>query len=129
MRKSRSEKRKRRRLNVNFTLYYRIHKPIDVRMMVGNQEVNALMIDLSEGGMAIKTDFLIPVSTILLTKFTLIDDTLDKNERVKPMDITGEVKYSVPTDSKENRLGIYFLKISREDRMAIASYVWRALSK
>jgi c-di-GMP-binding flagellar brake protein YcgR len=118
-----SEKRQHKRLKVNFTVIYRVDKPLEVRMMVGDKEVNALMVDLSEGGMCLLTDYNIPTGTVLLIKFTLINLNAYGDGRVKSMQITGEVRYNVINPDHTHRLGIYFMEIDKKDQSAIADFL------
>lgn len=118
------ERRKFKRLRVNFTVVYQVDRPLVARMTLGwRKEVEALMLDLSEGGMAIITDYNIPPLTILSIKFTLINLTLSSEKRIRVMRLTGQVRYNIPTDKKEHRLGVCFLEIDEEDRLAIADFV------
>ena len=118
-----AERRTHKRMNVNFTVIYRVNKPLEVRMMVGDKEVNALMADLSEGGMCILTDYNIPTGTVLFIKFTLINLNAYGNERVKSMEITGEVRYNLPTPKHTHRLGIRFTEIDKKDQVAIIDFL------
>lgn len=117
------ERRKSKRLRVDFIVVYRVRRPIRLFMVIKNKEVSALMTDLSEGGMAILTDYDIPVSTTLLIKFTLINPPATENERVRMMEITGEVRYNTYLGNNEHRLGICFTHISKEDRTAIVNFI------
>jgi len=118
-----TERRKHKRMNVNFTVIYRVNKPLEVRMMVGDKEVNALMADLSEGGMCLLTDYNIPTGTVLFIKFTLINLNAYGNERVKSMEITGDVRYNLPTPEHTHRLGIRFTEIDKKDQAAIIDFL------
>ena len=118
------ERRKFKRLRVNFTVIYQVDKHLVARMMLGwRKEVEALMIDLSEGGMAILTNYNIPVSTILIIKFTLINLTVSSDKRIRVMRMMGQVRYNMPSEKKEHRLGICFIEIDEEDRKTIADFV------
>jgi c-di-GMP-binding flagellar brake protein YcgR len=116
------ERRKSARIEVKFVVTYQVHKPIEVRMWVGNKEVNALMLDLSEQGMAILTKYEIPIASSLAIKFTLINLQADKDRQMHSMEIIGGVRYSYKEDN-EHRLGISFTRISQEDKTAIANFV------
>ena len=117
------ERRKFKRVRVNFTAIFRIDKPIYVRMMAGNHEVDGVLLDLSEGGLCILTTFDIPASTILLIKFVLIDAHSFADNRIAKMDVVGEVRYNILFGKQEHRLGIYFTQISDKDRKTIADFV------
>lgn len=122
---SNKEKRKSKRLKVAFTLTYQVDHPLAIRMSVGwNHNIDALMLDLSEDGMAISTDFDIPASTVLSINFTLINLAAhSEEEQIKSMELTGEVRHNVPSIKGEHRLGIQFSRIAPTDRDAIANFV------
>lgn len=122
---SNKERRRTRRLKVDFTLTYQVNHPLVVRMSVGwNHNIYALMMDLSEDGMAISTDFNIPISTILSINFTLINlNANTEEERIKSMELVGEVRCNTPAGKGEHRLGIRFTKIAPIDKDAIAYFV------
>lgn len=117
------ERRKFKRVKVNFTAIFRIDKPIYVRMMAGNREVDGVLLDLSEGGLCILTTFDIPAATILIIKFVLIDAHSFQDKRIAKMDVVGEVRYNILFGKKEHRLGICFTQISDKDRKTLADFV------
>jgi c-di-GMP-binding flagellar brake protein YcgR len=117
------ERRKFKRVRVNFTAIFRIDKPIYVRMMAGNHEVDGILLDLSEGGLCILTTLDIAASTILLIKFVLIDAHSFADNRTAKMDVVGEVRYNILFGKQEHRLGIFFTQISDKDRKTIADFV------
>ena len=125
-----SERRKHRRLKVSFIIIYQINKPAHVLMLIGGREIDALMLDLSEVGMAILTNYSVPIKTSLLIKFTFINvDAVLEDERVRSMEITGEVRNSSPEGRDEYRLGISFIKIAEKDKAAIANFVKTSLER
>ncbi len=118
------ERRRAKRVSATFIVVYKVGSPLDVRMAVGNRDINAIMLNLSEAGMAILTNYDIPVTTSLLMKFILINENsaLDK-ERVRQMQIGGEVRYGISGERDERRLGIRFTQISDTDRRAIVNFM------
>jgi c-di-GMP-binding flagellar brake protein YcgR len=118
-----SDRRRHKRVKVNFIVIYGVRKPLKIIMFVGYSEFNALMLDLSEAGMAITTNYDIPISAILLIKFTLINTYADKDNRVRSMEITGEVRNNTLLEKNEHRLGICFTQITEEDKSAITNFV------
>lgn len=124
-----TEKRKSKRLKAEFIVTYKIDKPVEVHMWISDREVDALMLDLSESGMAILTNYDIPASTTLVIKFTLINLYADKDERVTSIKILGEVRYNVLSKESEYRLGISFTQIANEDKHAIAKFIKMAMSR
>ncbi|MFH1678895.1 MAG: PilZ domain-containing protein [Candidatus Omnitrophota bacterium] len=117
------DRRESLRVKAEFIVIYKVNSPLEIYMWIGNREVHALMLDLSENGMAILTEHSLPVSTILLSKFTLINLCAEKSERIRSMEITGQVRNSVLSKGNEYRLGIFFTKITTENKCAIASFV------
>jgi c-di-GMP-binding flagellar brake protein YcgR len=118
------EKRQSRRLLIRLAMLYRVDKPLFVRMQVGNKEVLATTIDLSEGGIAISSNYDIPVKTVLLIKFTLYRINFDgKVKSYGPMEIIGEVRYNTALDKKRYRLGICFTKLNEKDKSEIRDFV------
>ena len=117
------EKRKFARAKAEFILSYRINKSVEMHMWVGSEEVSAVMLDLSETGMAILTKFNIPVATVLLLKFTLINFSADEDNRLRTIEMSAQVRNNIPQDEGEHRLGIVFTKISKKDKQAITDFV------
>jgi len=119
------ERRRFRRVRMNVMVIYKTQEPLTVHMMVGDKEVPARMLDLSEAGMAIATDYNIPNETILLIEFILINvDAIEKKTR--RINIIGEVRNNTLIETKGHqnyRLGIYFTQISDEDRIVIANFI------
>ena len=66
------DRRKFKRLQVSFIVFYKVDSPLHVRMLIGEREVNAIMLDLSESGMGILTNYKMPESTLLSIKFILV---------------------------------------------------------
>ena len=81
------------------------------------------MLDLSDGGMAILTNIDIPVDTVLLIKFTLINRALKDDNRIIKVSMTGAVCYNHLLENEEHRLGIQFTNISDYDKKSIAEFV------
>ena len=125
-----SDKRASKRLKANFTLYYQVNKPPTVVMNIGyGREIEALMLDLSDGGMAILTNMDIPVDTVLLIKFTLINRALKDDNRIIKVGMTGVVCYNRLLENEEHRLGIQFTNINEQDKKAISEFVRLSAAK
>jgi c-di-GMP-binding flagellar brake protein YcgR len=110
------ERRKSKRVEVNFTVTYKIHQPPSIVMMVGGKEVYAVMLDLSKDGMSIITEYEIPVKTVLYIKFTLINLGADDESRTRNMEMMGTVKHIRPYEKKDFRMGIEFSDLSQENK-------------
>jgi c-di-GMP-binding flagellar brake protein YcgR len=67
-----AERRQFKRLRVQFSVTYLVQKPMEVLMRVGEKKIETTMLDLSEGGMAIRTAVDIPLQTELTINFMLI---------------------------------------------------------
>ena len=121
------ERRKFKRVRANFVVIYRVNEPLGVRITINDKETGALMVDLGEGGVAIATEYDIPVKTKLLIKFTIVNTTADEDNQVRAMNISGEVRNNILTDDGKHRLGICFTHITKADRRGIADFVEIAL--
>jgi c-di-GMP-binding flagellar brake protein YcgR len=123
-------RRKSERLDVAFTLVYGIEKPFALRIKLGLvDEIDASMINLSDLGMAVTTEYDIPIDTELSIKFNIIDLCLSGDERWRKMEIIGQVASHVTVvdeNSKlSHRIGIRFVNISSEDKFAISDFIKR----
>ncbi|MBU3958464.1 MAG: PilZ domain-containing protein [Candidatus Omnitrophica bacterium] len=126
---SAKDRRRFQRLELDITVYYQVSEPLNIRVMVGDKEVEATMLDISAGGMGLLTDFDIPARSILLIKFTLAK--MDKQGQVNfygPVNIRGEVRYNVLEDKNRYRLGIRFVKIDRLEQTKITDFVKMTLN-
>ncbi|MBI5873626.1 MAG: PilZ domain-containing protein [Candidatus Omnitrophica bacterium] len=119
-----TERRKFKRLNVNFIVTFQVNRPPEIRMSIGGMDIDALMMDLSEGGMAITTDYEIPSGTLLYIYFTLINPFRNEDDRVTKMELLGEVRScSILDNHKQRRLGICFTQMKEDDKKAVADFV------
>ena len=127
------ERRKAPRVKAEFIVIYKIVSPIEVRlwvrMWIGDKEINARMLDLSGVGMAILTDYDLPLSSILSIKFSLISLQGNKEEQVRLMEMTGEVRNNVLVGKNKHRLGIAFTQIAQEDKSAIDNFVKTTMNR
>lgn len=99
-------------------------------MLVGGHEVKALMLDLSIAGMAIETEYNVPVATVIFISFTLINlHVEDEEKRSQKIDVVGIVRNNILLDARDWRLGIEFTKIAEEDKTAIDEFIHMALKK
>ena len=121
------ERRKTPRVKIDFFVIYRVNRPTETNMWIGNREVDSRMIDLSEIGMAILTNYDIPASTVLAIKFNLMDLYSERGEKIRTIEIIGEVRYNKLLESNQHRLGISFTQIAEEDKRAILNFKQRIL--
>ena len=119
------ERRRDKRIKASFMVIYKAEDPLRIRMMIGDREVYALMLDLSVGGIAISSDYDIPSGTVLLIRFTIINTAaaFDTDDRAKALSIMGKVCSNVALSGRERRLGICFTKMSDEDKKVISEFV------
>jgi len=118
------DRRRFQRLELNITVYYRIKEPLNIKVMFGDKEIEAMMLNISAGGMGMLTKFNIPARSTLLIKITLAK--MDKQGKVSfygPMEVVGEVKYNVLEEDKQYRLGIRFIKVERQDQVEITNFI------
>jgi hypothetical protein len=118
------ERRKFPRANVSFIVVYRVNEPMQVSMMLGNKEVHAIMYNLSEEGLSVMTNYDIPIATIASFKFILLNDqALREDQRVKTIEVTGEVRYNRFIKERTYQIGIHFTNVNDVDRGFIAEFV------
>jgi c-di-GMP-binding flagellar brake protein YcgR len=118
------ERRKSERIDVAFTLTYSLEQSYTLHISLGLVDsVEAVMVNLSDLGMAIITNYDIPRGAHLYIKFNLINMRLSGDERWRFMKITGEAVSNVELPDENHRIGIRFNKISEEDREAIKNFV------
>ncbi len=119
-----NERRKLKRVKVNFTLVYRTGVLLSMRMAIeSNNASDALMLDLSQEGMAFLTNSNISVGTVVMLRFTLIDFSVNNDERVNNMDMMAKVVSNTKVNAGEYRVGIEFTQINPEDKNAITEFV------
>lgn len=120
------ERRLFKRLRVNLAIVFRVDKTSKMRMQIENKDIRATMIDLSEGGVSILTNYDIPEGSVLTMKFTLFKVESDDVSFYGPMDIIGEVRYHHVLSNNEYRLGIVFKKVEQDDQGEIANFIGNA---
>jgi hypothetical protein len=108
-----SERRQSKRLRMNCTVIYRVNEPVTARFMMAGRDIQAKMLDISQNGMAMVTDYDIPQSTVLSMRFTLLKVKPDVVNFSGPMEIVGEVRSNIAEENNSHRLGIYFTKMRR----------------
>ena len=125
---SEEERRKSQRLRINITIVYRINKPSHVKVLIGDEEVEATTQDLSESGMSILTGYDIPVSTMLTVEFMIYQvSELERFRFYKSIKIIGEVRSNIHSVNDLRRIGIVFTKIEEEDKLELAKFVQRRI--
>jgi len=118
------ERRKSERLDVAFTLIYNEEKSHPSCKSLGLVNgVESVMVNLSDLGMAIITDYDIPLGMKLYIKFNLINMRLAGDDRWRYVKTTGAVVSDTKLKDKSHKIGIRFDKITEEDKLAIADFV------
>jgi c-di-GMP-binding flagellar brake protein YcgR len=118
-----NDRRRFQRLRMNLSVIYRVDQPVTVRMMIGEKEIEATTMDLSEGGMGLLTEYNIPVRTSLFIKFSLFKVNSDgKVNFYGPVVIGGDVRSNVLSE-KKYRLGICFSRIDPQDKTEMKSFL------
>jgi len=107
------EKRSDKRLRMNCTVIYRVNEPVSARFIMSGEDIKAKMIDISQGGIGMVTDYDIPIATPLSMRFTLLKVNKDVVNFSGPVEVKGEVSSNVPLEKNEHRLGIHFTTIRR----------------
>ena len=108
-----NERRSSKRLRMNCTVVYRLNEPPSARFVMQGQDIDAKMINISQGGMGMITDRDIPVSTLLSMRFTLLNVNNEAVTFSGPMEAKGEVRSNIPLENQGHRLGIYFTQMKR----------------
>jgi len=120
----RLERRKFKRAKVRFIVMCRVNSPLSVRIIVGHKEINAISLNLSEGGMAILTNYGIPTSSLITVEFIALNDNAFRDQdRSRSMEVQTQVRYNFLTKERAYRLGVSFIDISEDDRRFIADFV------
>ncbi|MFH1317890.1 MAG: PilZ domain-containing protein [Candidatus Omnitrophota bacterium] len=118
------DKRKFPRVVARFIVTCNMDRSLEMHMWIGNREIDALMLNLSQEGMAILTQYNVRAGSVISIKFTLINlGTIVDEDRVRSMEMVGKVCYNTLAQGREYRLGISFVRISRKDKEAIANFV------
>ncbi len=117
-------RRKSERTFIPYTFTYSVEEPYDLRISLGvADDVEVLMLNLSDLGLAIVTNDNLPIGAKLLLKFNLMNLNLTGEERFRRIEISGEVTSNVIFSNASHRIGISFNKISEEDKAAIGEFV------
>lgn len=118
------DRRKSERIDAAFILTYNLEKSHTLRVSLGLiDNVETIMMNLSDSGMAIMANYDIPAGAKLCIRFDLINMHLSGDERRRSMEIMGEVVSNFPLSGEDRKIGIRFDKISEEDKEAIKNFV------
>lgn len=120
---SKEQRREHKRLNVNLTVLCKVDRPGAVKMILGKRQVNAIMLDMSEGGLSVLADQDIPSGSELSIQFTLFKVEPDDVSFYGPVEIRAQVRYSVPVNQRQFRIGIRFIRMKAKDRGEIREFI------
>jgi c-di-GMP-binding flagellar brake protein YcgR len=119
-----NDRRRFQRLDLNVIVMYSVAEPLTIRATVGDREIEATMLNLSLGGMALLTEYNLPLWTLLDIRFTLTRITKEGTVGMYgPMRIRGEVRSNIPLEEKEYRLGISFIRIEDRDKVELTEFL------
>jgi len=118
-----SERRKFPRAKVDFSVSYLIREPMDVSLRVDGKKVKTIMFDLSAEGMAIKSEYDVPLGIALVINFTLLYASKTAGDIKKDMELVGRIVNRTPLADKAFRYGIHFEGIKPEDQSAIVDFI------
>jgi c-di-GMP-binding flagellar brake protein YcgR len=114
------------RQEVAFTLAYGIEEPYALRVSSGlTDDLDAVMLDLSDSGVAMITGLDLPRGTQLHIKFNFMNLFLSGEARSRQMEIRGLVISRKELGNGSYRVGICFNNILEADKEAIRNFVKR----
>jgi c-di-GMP-binding flagellar brake protein YcgR len=123
------EKRKYPRIGLDTTIRYRIKKPRSILVLLGDEEVKAAALDLSEEGLALTTECDLPLGTNISVNFNLIDTSIANHLcSSEPLEVFGQVRSNIPAEGNQHRLGVRFMDIEPGSKNLIRNFVNGILS-
>lgn len=128
-RHSGNDRRRFQRLKANLSVFYQVYSPLYLRSIFGQQETEAITLDISKGGMAFLSDKDIPLWSLLLIKIILFKT--DKEGLVSfsdPVEIVGEVRSNTLIEDNKHRLGICFKAMDDDYRRDIDKFLEPAVN-
>jgi c-di-GMP-binding flagellar brake protein YcgR len=120
--KNNSDKRQFKRIKASFIVVCRVRKPSDIFMFIDDEAMTGVMLDLSEDGIALSTEYNFPLSMSLAMEFTLVNPFTYSEGQVHKIEATGEVRNSL-AEAGGYRVGIQFTQISSPDRKVLVDFV------
>jgi c-di-GMP-binding flagellar brake protein YcgR len=117
------ERRKYRRVKVSLTVAFRKNEVPNVRIRDDKGENDAVMVDISEGGIAVITTVNVLVGSELLIRFTLLDTSGEMKGFYGDFKLLGKVTSNIIVNKDSYRLGIAFLNVDDRLRQDITNFV------
>jgi c-di-GMP-binding flagellar brake protein YcgR len=124
-----SDRRKFQRVKVDFSVSYLVREPMEVSMRVEGKKVKTIMFDISEEGMALKSEYDVPLRALLTIDFILEYASKLRGDIMRRMEIEGRIVNKRTLAENMFRYGVHFEKIRQEDREAIVDFVRCFLNK
>lgn len=119
-----NDRRRFQRLNLNLSMGYKVDIPLNLRIRLGDEEIPATTLNISEAGMAFLTSYDIPVWSRILIRFSLFKVNQDGQVNFyKPLQVTAEVRSNIVSENKEYRLGVCFVRKDIEIKDEIRDFV------
>lgn len=116
------------RLKVNLDVTFQAETPLSLRAMLAGRSVNATVLDIGQGGMALLTDYNIPAEAVLVLRFMLFKtDRAGLVSFSDPVEIVGEVRSSFLMENGQYRLGICFKSLRQGASAEINDFVAASL--
>jgi len=116
--------RRFQRLALNTEVQFRQFKDYEKRLYYEDKPVDAVAIDISEGGMGIQTRSFIAAKTYLEIWISL--SGLNQEAQMVfygPIKVLGKVRWVIPWDDNTFRMGIFFLDMPQEDKKTITDFI------
>ncbi|MFH1578217.1 MAG: PilZ domain-containing protein [Candidatus Omnitrophota bacterium] len=123
------DRRRLQRLRLNIMVHYRVDQPLHIKVMVGDKEIEAKMLDVNVGGMGLLTDFDIPIHSLLRISFSFF--RMNKSGEISlygPLEVTGQVRNNILQENHQHRLGIRFDKMAKQDQGHLGKFVQMTLN-
>jgi c-di-GMP-binding flagellar brake protein YcgR len=115
-----AERRKFSRVPLIVDCYYKVERPPEIKMKVGDRTETAYLMDMSEGGIGFISGIELPEGTELDITFNLVI----KDAANPKIQAVGIVRYCTPQpDSRTYRIGLEFTKMEAGEKELIAQYV------
>jgi len=118
------EKRQYKRVPDAFIVTFQLKSPRAIVLQAGNQEYDAIALDVSEGGVGVDSGQEIPVGAEVLMRFRILNElSVSDNDRRREIVVEGESRYCRSTDPTNYRVGLLFKNLTEDDRAFLARYV------
>jgi c-di-GMP-binding flagellar brake protein YcgR len=117
------DRRKFKRVPVSFLVFYKVNYPLEIRIRLGDKEINALAADICEDGMAAITNYEISFLANVTVRFIMSNDkSYISQDQYKSITARGELRYNVE-GKRGYRMGIKFIELDADDRRFISNFV------